>query len=539
MNLSKLVAVALVFSFSIQQSALLAEIAHPGLSAAMRAEGADHSSSGQSSQAANQSAEEEQFQLRRQNFTSGRELLLDKGVPFDPDELLRHGWSRKLSNVLDGMPEMHQARHETAPLSGAYMADTIYLPEKVQLSGPTVILTKYLVFEGNNPVIKGPYDLHVFPAQPITALGTTLAQALHKKPGLVNASLRGRLILPSFARMQDLRQGSKHITFDTSGPEPQAAKKPGQKSVANLRSASWNSLVPVLLQNQNTSGDTGPTGTPGISPPQSASGLSPIKAPNGSCAASFNGEGGFPGGDGAPGQSGGTGGPGGPGGNAAAINANIADGDFNQYSFIANGGSGGLGGTGGTGGMGGNGGRGGDGGDGVACGCQLGDGGDASHGGNGGLGGNGANGGVGGTGGSGGTITVSLPAGSPGAITSNFGGPGGRGGDAGTGGIGGNAGPAGSPGLGATACGATAPHGSSNFGGSPGSSGTPGTPGAFGSAGLNGPPPSITFRSSDGGGGGPVTCLGGSDPNNQPDTGGVAPDCSPIIVDTRNCPRIR
>ena len=53
---------------------------------------------------------QEQFELRRQNFASGHQLLLDKRVPFDPDELLRDGWSKNRKTTLDNMPEMHESR---------------------------------------------------------------------------------------------------------------------------------------------------------------------------------------------------------------------------------------------------------------------------------------------------------------------------------------------------------------------------------------------------------------------------------------------
>jgi hypothetical protein len=90
--------------------------------------------------AGQQAAQEHEFLARREHFASGRELLLTKRVPFDPDELLRDGWAERLKPTLDAMPEMHQARYETAPLQGLYLADTLYLPEKVQITGHTVIL---------------------------------------------------------------------------------------------------------------------------------------------------------------------------------------------------------------------------------------------------------------------------------------------------------------------------------------------------------------------------------------------------------------
>ena len=53
--------------------------------------------------------------------------------------------------------------NEKTPLKGAYLADTLYLPENVEISGHTVILANYVVFEGKNPVIRGNYVLIFFP----------------------------------------------------------------------------------------------------------------------------------------------------------------------------------------------------------------------------------------------------------------------------------------------------------------------------------------------------------------------------------------
>jgi hypothetical protein len=153
-------------------------------------------------------------------------LLLDKGVPFEPEELLRDGWATKLKDVLNGMPEMHQVRYETAPLNGAYIADTLYLPETVQLTGHTVILTNNLVFEGKRPVIRGPYDLNIFPALPVGVLGTTLSEALGNKAGFLNVTWRGQHTLPSFSLLREVAQTEGAlITFDTSGAKPQARRR--------------------------------------------------------------------------------------------------------------------------------------------------------------------------------------------------------------------------------------------------------------------------------------------------------------------------
>jgi hypothetical protein len=481
-------------------------------------------------QSYNQSAQE-QFDLRRENFTNGRQLLLEKGVPFDPDELLRDGWSKKLRGALDTMQEMHESRYETKPLKGAYFADTLYLPEKTQLTGHTVIVANYVVFEGKEPIIRGNYDLHFFPAGPVGVLGTTLSQALQKKGALLNVKFGSRPVLPSFSLIQDLADRGKHkITLDTSGPEPQKKQiRPAGTSLASLRGISWAGLNPAVLQSQDTSGQTGSTGStggpggPGVDTPTAASGH------DGTCSVpglSNTGTDAFSGLSGGKGGKGGTGGTGGRGFDAGVINANIADGDFNEYSFKANGGTGGTGGEGGPGGQGGKGGNGGNGGNGVACGCNVGAGGNAGAGGNGNRGGDGGDGGLGGLGGDGKAITVSLPAGSPGATASNSAGHAGIGGGGGGGATGGPMGIAGTPGTGATACGQTAPNGASQPDGGVGDGGNGGSPGPLGDPGQDGPPPSITFRQPPGGGG------GGDNPCPPSDDPYVVPVCSPIIIDT-------
>jgi hypothetical protein len=484
--------------------------------------------------------EDEQFEARRQNFKSGRELLLEKGVPFEPEELLRDQRSKALKDALDAMPEMHQSRYETAPLKGAYLADTLYLPEKVQVNGHTVIVANYVVFEGKNPVIKGPYDISIIPSKPITVLGTSIEEALGRQGILIDVRMGGRRLLPSFALIQGLKVKPAHITIDTSGPIPRTDRKPAHKSEVNLTVASWNGLLPGFFQNQDKSGTAGAIGLAGTPGGSGANGISEPKSANGDCSnpatGSNNGSRGADGTGGKAGGNGGIGGQGGTGGNAGNITATIKDGDLNQYDFKADGGPGGQGGEGGSGGFGGTGGQGGSGGDGVACGCSVGRGGDAGHGANGGSGGAGADGGQGGTGGNGGTITVSLPAGSPGATTSNSGGAGGLGGSGGVGSGGGLAGAAGQPGVGGAACSQIGATGSTNFGGSAGSTGASGNAGANGASGQSGPAPAITFRSAPPPPPPPSgTCTptgsGSGFKTTQTGDGSDDTDCSPIVID--------
>ncbi len=484
---------------------------------------------------------QERLEHRRQQFADARRMLLDRRVPFEPEQLLEDDWPKKLKPVLDSMPEMHESRYEHSPLKGVYLADTLYLPEKVQLDDDTVIVVNNLVFEGNEILVKGHHSLHIFPTQPTGVLGTTLAKALYKKSEVFNVALSTRRSLPSFSLIRDLDQPRARVTFDISAPDPQPVPS-NRKQPINARTVSWQSLV------TNTSGDTGKTGTTGFSPGQAMSGGTPPKAPTGKCGG-VAGQSGSAGGDGAPGQPGGIGGPGGPGGNANdQLNVFVADNDLRQYTYIANGGVGGQGGTGGTGARGGNGGNGGAGGDGFACACELGEGGRGGTGGAPGTGGNGGNGGVGGQGGIGGQISVSIPWNHPGVITSNSGGAGGRGGDPGANGLSGNPGAGGIPGIGASACGMKAADGSPGNIGPVGTDGVGGSPGAFGPQGQNGPMAQITRRQPPAGGGGGGTGGGTACGNGAGNTGGptalgdggsddASTTCgpgagSPIIVDT-------
>ena len=63
------------------------------------------------------------------------------------------------------------------------MADTLYLPERVEITGDTVILAKQLIFEGRNPVLKGNYAIYVFAIEVDGVLGTTLDVAINQQAG--------------------------------------------------------------------------------------------------------------------------------------------------------------------------------------------------------------------------------------------------------------------------------------------------------------------------------------------------------------------
>jgi hypothetical protein len=100
--------------------------------------------------------------LRRQEtielaFKPARKLLLNAGVPFDPNALLDPKWRENLAATFAKMMEMQRDRTVTSNrLSGIYMANKLTLPEKTKGNGDIIILARHLVFDGENVEIIAP-----------------------------------------------------------------------------------------------------------------------------------------------------------------------------------------------------------------------------------------------------------------------------------------------------------------------------------------------------------------------------------------------
>ncbi|MFY9620438.1 MAG: hypothetical protein WAQ99_11570 [Pyrinomonadaceae bacterium] len=84
--------------------------------------------------------QQQALESRRQSFKSGRDLLRKRGVPFDPDVLLEPGFKQKLAPAFAAMPEFKQSRLVGKQIEGVELADTLFLPERVELIGDTVII---------------------------------------------------------------------------------------------------------------------------------------------------------------------------------------------------------------------------------------------------------------------------------------------------------------------------------------------------------------------------------------------------------------
>ncbi|HLA10455.1 MAG TPA: hypothetical protein VJ023_07650 [Pyrinomonadaceae bacterium] len=466
---------------------------------------------------------QDNYERKRADFRSGHELLIRKGVPFDPDILLEDDWRERVKPFLGQMAQMSQLRRMSNKLNGAQLADILYLPEKIELTGDTIILTRRLVFEGRNILIKGPHNIYVFIIEP-EAISTLSQESLTRKRNLRFANARfTEPVVPQ--SNEDLS-----ITIDVSGfghkewlEQQAAARKRG--GVQLVRAGYRAHSLPQTPANGSagSAGNDGPDATVALQadPLQGSIGSEGVCGTTGT----VNGGTGQPGGDGGNGGDGNTGLAGGNGGPGGTIY--FTTGATGTYTFEARGGNGGPGGRGSVGALGAPGGTGGRGGNGKDCPCNQGGAGSGGTGGSagfGGHGGNAANGGDGGFNGAGGDVHVTIPYGSsPTLIFLNGGGTGGQGGislGAGSGGAAGNPGGGGSGVTGTFGC------GNGNAGGS-GAVATNGQPGTSASSGLSRP---------NGASGHNFVCMT-APPGGAPCPGGTwlctGWQCySPIIIDT-------
>lgn len=452
--------------------------------------------------------------LKKRTFERADLLLRSKNVPFDPAVLLERDWPKQLEPLFAGMPEMQEVRYLNDPLQGVQLADTLYLPERVEVAGNTVILVRHLVFEGNDVVIKGNYHISIFPAHDVGVLGATLPR--HLRTTRDKHNVQTEIEVPE--TIPPTRNGN--ITIDTSGrgykewlesiggeqrlrklikalynPDKHRREE-ANKELDLLRRGNSGEPGSVVAQDQNRgtdgqAGAMGPTGSDGT-PPDSPNPATASKGTDGVCGGNINGGPGEEGAEGGWAGTGGTGLPGLQGGNGVGGSYFIPDNDAQTWNFSAHGGLGGTGGPGGYVYPGAKGGTGGEGGYGANCTCPqggTGSGGQGGRGGRGGKGGHGGTGGPGGTGGTGGEISVNAPC--PAKFFGTINGPDVNKGGVGAGGAGSSAsqqGGAGDPGAGGhPGSNSNCPSSAGNWGqnGPSGTGGVPNEPGVQGAQGTN------------------------------------------------------
>jgi len=447
--------------------------------------------------------EAERFEKARLAFTKGHDLLLKENLPFDPNILLTRDWRSRIGKYLAQIPRLLDIRQTGRNLKGVYIAHTLYIPEKAEIKGDTVILARNIIYEGTDVKIKGNYDFHAFPIETDGLLGTTL-QALRTSG--VEFLPAGYKLNSNTKILPPLIQGGR-ITIDTHGQ--------GRREYLESLQATMNATSPYTKARfahaqtvMDHHGSSGADGAPGQ--PNTITGDNGTPGNHGSpgvCGSnsSVNGGAGERGGSGGPGFMGFPGGDGQSGDSGSPITYSITSpSPGHTYSFYTYGGDGGNGGPGGKGSSGGTGGNGGDGGTGATCTCAQGGGGNGGNGGPGGVGGHGGKGGPGGRGGNGGNgaaINITYPAtfdtgqitavadgGSPG-----MGGGSGLPGDGGHGGFGGIGGLQGA----STLCPTSFPLIGSNGGDAgPGGGADPGDRGANGNPGT---PGSLQYTPTSGG----------------------------------------
>ncbi|HEX5735632.1 MAG TPA: hypothetical protein VF131_22585 [Blastocatellia bacterium] len=510
---------------------------------------------------ANEQEVQSRIEIKKRNFAIANNLLQRKGVPFNPEVLLQNDWPKTLAPVFAQMPEMQTVRYVEKSLQGVELADTLYLPEKIQVTGDLVIVARHLIFEGNDVLIKGNHNISIFPAGEVTVMGETLPRRLSNRGGI-------QRMVVDIPETRPARRGGK-ITVDTSGRgyKEWLQSIGGEARLNRVLKALYNQDKRIretaLLEfeslrrgrkvgrgepplqgiTEDTSGEPGSMGPPGAtgSFPDPTVPLVQPKGTNGVCGGNINGLNGLDGAFGGDAGDAGQGEPGTDGTAGTGGNYFINDGDSNSWQFISRGGQGGKGGPGGFVHTGGTGGTGGEGGDGASCNCAQGGAGNGGRGGRGGIGGRAGSGGDGGKGGdgkNGGNITVSVPCRDN--WTGNYShdvSPGGKGlagspSSAGSPGQAGVPGGGGDPGTNINCSSSAGQSLGSGPAGTGGATGLPGGPGTLGDSAGNPGSFTPTERSCDVGGG---PCL--------PQNCGVGQlgcywdyylclcECSPVLID--------
>ena len=114
------------------------------------------------------------LELLKEKFAPAKKMLLAKGVPFNPEILLSPDWRQQLSSNFVQMAEMQTTLRVSNKLQGVQIADTLVVPEKVELTGDLVILANTIVFEGQQTVMEGiGKNIYVFPVNENFHIGKT------------------------------------------------------------------------------------------------------------------------------------------------------------------------------------------------------------------------------------------------------------------------------------------------------------------------------------------------------------------------------
>lgn len=212
-----------------------------------------------SSRQVTQSAIEAQLEPARRLFLSAR-------LPFEPRELMRPKWREELAPLLKSLPQMEAVRFLDEPLAGTQLADTLCLPEQVELTGDAVILVRNLRFEGTAPVIRGNHNIYLFLVESVGVLGTTLDELVGKgKQRLASMNPGAARDVPLDIALRPCLEQTQ-ITIDTHGDgydEWVTRKRGRQKRVQQGDRMAINADRDTSKENQTGIGATGTQGSQG------------------------------------------------------------------------------------------------------------------------------------------------------------------------------------------------------------------------------------------------------------------------------------
>ncbi len=228
---------------------------------------------------ANSSIADQQIDPEKEKFEPARKMLLEAGVAFDPDILLSPDWRVKLGATFTRSYEMHTSLRVSERLQGAQIADTVVLPEKVELTGDLIIIANTLVYEGNNTVIEGVgKNVYVFPIKDEISLGKTFESELRQQGFSANSiPEKGQRVEQTFI-FKDRVKGFITIRVNGQGPEEwRKTLENGFEETPNIQNLSPEVTCPQGTKICNG----GPGATGGIGNPGVASGNFPESPSNG------------------------------------------------------------------------------------------------------------------------------------------------------------------------------------------------------------------------------------------------------------------
>lgn len=151
-----------------------------------------------------------------ETFEPARKLLSEKGVSFDPEILQRPDWQKQIRLSPFVHQDFRTSFRSEKRIKGVLMADTLILPNEVELTGDTVIFANTIVFEGKRARIHGlGKNIYIYPVISTEHLNGTLEDLMRSK-GIANN-------LPAINERTSLRfplnfvEEETHLEIDVSG----------------------------------------------------------------------------------------------------------------------------------------------------------------------------------------------------------------------------------------------------------------------------------------------------------------------------------